>query len=208
MLSLGGYMADSERFSAMVSDPQRRTEFVQSVVPFLNRFGFEGLDLDWNWPGMRQESNHNSVNPDDRDNLSLLIQELSAEMKANQKWLSMVLFAIPDDEIVNYSYDLDELSKYVDYFTILAFDYHAYHHDYHEFTGHLAPLYYVKDENKEGHPGYERNAYSAMEYFVNKPNLRPKLLLGIPAYGRGFVLSKEDKNGLYCPARLGMPVVS
>ena len=40
LLSVGGWAAGSEVFSVMAADPVKRTNFVDSVVPFLNEFGF------------------------------------------------------------------------------------------------------------------------------------------------------------------------
>ena len=38
----------------MVSDPDKRASFVTSVVSLLNEYNFDGLDFDWEFPGMYQ----------------------------------------------------------------------------------------------------------------------------------------------------------
>lgn len=37
----------------MVSDPSQRTKFLNSVIAFIQKFGFDGLDFDWEYPANR-----------------------------------------------------------------------------------------------------------------------------------------------------------
>ena len=51
----------------MVADSERRKRFVSSVVSFCQEHNFDGLDLDWEYPGKRGGSS------DDKENFIKLI---------------------------------------------------------------------------------------------------------------------------------------
>ena len=57
----------------MAADPALRTRFIDSVLEFVERFGFEGVDFDWEYPGFFEGADPEN----DRDNYSALIKELA-----------------------------------------------------------------------------------------------------------------------------------
>ena len=67
-LAIGGWNEGSEKYSKMASNPQARKQFASSALSFIRRHNFDGLDLDWEYPGKRGGTKA------DRDNFILLIQ--------------------------------------------------------------------------------------------------------------------------------------
>ena len=50
-VAIGGWTEGSTKYSAMAKDSAERQKFVDSVVQFLQKYNFDGLDLDWEYPG-------------------------------------------------------------------------------------------------------------------------------------------------------------
>ena len=84
MLSIGGWTGGSEKYSQMAMDPSRRSIFVNSVLQLLLKYGFDGVDFDWEYPGNREGANATV----DRDDFSLLAEELKNALRPYDLLLS------------------------------------------------------------------------------------------------------------------------
>ena len=82
MIAIGGWNEGVKKYSQMASSKQNRMEFIESVVDFLDEHGFDGLDVDWEYPGDTNRGGGWS----DKENYSLLLEELK-EAFAAKNWL-------------------------------------------------------------------------------------------------------------------------
>ena len=53
LLALGGWKIGSDPFIPMMSDKRKRRLFIRNVIRYLRKHGFDGLDMDWEFPGTR-----------------------------------------------------------------------------------------------------------------------------------------------------------
>lgn len=75
-LSVGGWDAGGKVFSVMASSAASRKAFIDSVIKTLEMYGFDGLDIDWEYPVA-----------DDRGNFSILIALLTVALKVAHVFL-------------------------------------------------------------------------------------------------------------------------
>jgi len=73
MISLGGW-SWSENFSDAVLTPSSRKKFAESCAAILKRYYLDGVDIDWEYPGMKGEDN--VFRSEDRQHFTLMFKEL------------------------------------------------------------------------------------------------------------------------------------
>lgn len=61
-MAIGGWNEGSTRFSTMVWSASRRATFIQSTITFVQTYGFDGFDLDWEYPAQRGGAATDKVN--------------------------------------------------------------------------------------------------------------------------------------------------
>ncbi|GMH70881.1 hypothetical protein TL16_g05514 [Triparma laevis f. inornata] len=71
MASLGGWTL-SAGFSTAAATPESRATLVESCLYLVERDGFDGIDLDWEYPG--KAGNTNDFTAADKDNFTLLLK--------------------------------------------------------------------------------------------------------------------------------------
>ena len=144
----------------MAKDPEKRKSFVDSLVPYLQRFGFQGLDLDWEGPAFGEGSDP-AV---DKADFSLLVDEIKTAFEPEGLVLSLALLVLP--EKADAAYDVPYIAERADFLNLMAYDYHGWWSG-HEYTGMESPILSRPEEVNPAHPAYQRTVYSTLEYYIN-----------------------------------------
>jgi len=189
-IALGGWNdSEGDKYSRMVNSPSSRAKFVKEAIKFIEKWGFQGIDLDWEYPKCWQVDC--SLGPDsDKAGFSSLVKELSEQFRPRDWSLSAAVS--PSKTVIDAGYDVPTLSKYLDIINVMTYDYHG-HWD--KKTGHVAPLYQHPDDEY-----YYFNANYTMNYWVDQGADKTKLVMGMPLYGQSFSLTDQSVNGLNSPA--------
>jgi chitinase len=184
LLGVGGWNHGSGSFSSMCNDATARATFIQSSLQFINNIGFDGLDLDWEYPGSREGSS-----PSDKQCFTKLIKELADIYKPNNLLLTAAVSA--DKKKIDAGYQVDQLGKYLDFVNIMAYDLHG---SWEKKVGHVAPLFSRSDEL------FDEKVYNVdwvVQYWLSKGLPKDKLVLGMATYGRTFQLENgKSENRL------------
>jgi len=135
LIAIGGWNEGSAKYSAVVANPTTRANFVKNAVDFVLKHGFDGFDLDWEYPNQR------GGNPADVKNYISLLKELRTEFDKHGLILSAAVAAA--ETSASLSYDIAEMSKYLHFINVMAYDLHG---AWEKTTGHNAPLYAHKGE--------------------------------------------------------------
>jgi len=193
LVSVGGWLW-STNFSDVALTPHSRRVFIQSVMDFLDRYRLDGLDIDWEYPGMPGAGH--PFRPEDKRNFTALLKNLHSEFKRHAKKTHLRLFltfaAGASEEYIAHA-ELGKLQKYVDTVNLMAYDY--YEPTSSRITGHHAPLF-----TNPADPAHI-SADASVQNFEEAGVPASKILLGVPFYGHTWGHVPESNHGLYQPGQ-------
>lgn len=185
LLSIGGWTYSSN-FKNGAGTPQNRANFARSAVKLLLNYGFDGLDIDWEYP----------TNPQEAADWVALLKACREEMDAYARSLSTsherphhfeLTVAAPAGPQNFEKLDLRGMDRYLDFWNLMAYDYAG---SWDSAAGHQANLYPSRS-NPSGTPFSTARALEHYTRFVDAS----KIVVGMPLYGRAF----ENTNGLGRP---------
>ncbi|MBR5486169.1 MAG: glycoside hydrolase family 18 protein, partial [Oscillospiraceae bacterium] len=187
LISIGGW-GFSGNFSDAAATEKNRRIFAQSCVDFIVEHGFDGVDLDWEFPvsgGLSTNKNR----AEDRKNFTLLLEcireKLDEQSKSDGK---KYLLTIAGG--VGYGYlakiEPKRVAEIVDYIFVMGYDMHGTWDAYSDLN---APLYTPSDES----PQYKLSVEESINAYIESGVDAEKLVLGMPFYGYGYMTG----DGLY-----------
>jgi chitinase len=211
-VSLGGWNW-SEHFSDAALTEESRERLVSSCVDLYLRgnlpeadgaggegaaYGiFDGIDLDWEWPGS-DGNPHNTVRPEDRENYTALVREFRDQLDAlgeeTDRHYELTAFMPAGGWRLDAGYELDELMPDFDFVTVQGYDYHG---TWESTTNHQSNL--VVDARD---PQPVISTELVVQAYLDRGVDPGKIVLGVPFYGQGWtgVEPGPDGDGLFQPA--------
>lgn len=199
LLSIGGwaYTHDDNDMEIAAHSQRGRTRFVSDAVDILKNLGFDGIDIDWEYP----------ENEDQAADFVLLLKELRdaldtySRQHANGYHFSITI-ACPSAASNIDILHLQEMDKYLDSWHLMAYDLSG---QWEQFTSHSANLY-KDNRNPENTP---LSVHAAVTGYLSAGIPSEKIVLGMPLYGKSFPgtdgLGSPHQNGGIDPEYTSLP---
>ena len=92
--------------------------FAKSVVQFMRTYGFDGLDLDWEYPGLKERGGKRA----DYDSYVLMTKELRKTFNSAPEPFELTVAIMGNLTKLEMGFNLEGLAKYVDWFSIMVYD--------------------------------------------------------------------------------------
>jgi chitinase len=201
LISVGGWTW-SEHFSDAALTAESRAKFARSCVALMKQYGFDGLDIDWEYP-VTVGINPALGRPEDKENFTLLLAELRAQLDAQGEQDGglhyLLTIAAPAGPGQYRHLQLDQIHPYLDWINVMAYDFHG---GWDTTTNFNAPLYAAADDPNPDDASL--NADAAMQAYLAAGIPADKLVMGVPFYGRGWSGVPDIQDGLFQPAA-GVP---
>lgn len=178
MGSVGGWTW-SNRFSDMAASLATRRAFVESTVAFLRHHDFDGIDLDWEYPGdigVPCPAGDTCQRPEDQRGYVALARELrdaldAAGRESGRRYLATIAAGADDKFVFDAAGSarwLAELAVSLDWINVMTYDYHG---SWSNVSGLNAPFDKVE---------------ATLSRYLEIGIPASKLTLGLPFYGKGW----------------------
>ena len=180
LLSLVG--GGEASFSEGSSTEENRHGIAVSCADTIRSLGFDGIDLDWEYPCCSE--NFISACPEDKRNFTLLCEEIRMELDGAGEEPLLLTIAAGADQYYIQNTQMDQVQKYLDYVFVMTYDLRC---GFHTLTGHHTNLYTATgDLNRT-------SADAAVRLFEKAGVPKNKIVLGAAMYSRMWK-NVEDRN--------------
>ncbi|AQW28394.1 glycosyl hydrolase family 18 protein [Clostridium perfringens] len=203
LISVGGWTG-TRCFYTMIDTDNRINTFADSCVDFIRKYGFDGVDIDFEYPSSTSQSG----NPDDFDlseprrtklneRYNILIKTLreKIDMASKEDGKEYLLTAaVTASPWVLGGISDNTYAKYLDFLSIMSYDYHG---GWNEYVEHLAGIYPNKEDIETVTQIMPTLCMDWAYRYYRGVLPAEKILMGIPYYTRGWENVQGGINGLH-----------
>lgn len=156
-----------------------RKTFANQCVDLIKDYNFDGIDIDWEFPGYASHSGTSQ----DKQNFNLLLDEIRIKLDSlgtqTGKYYGLTA-ALPCGPGHIANMDIPHVANVLDELLLMTYDFHG---SWDPQTGVNAPLYY------QGFGDIDFNVDSCVQNWKNGGAPAAKISIGLAFYGRSFAYS-------------------
>ncbi|MFZ6655143.1 glycoside hydrolase family 18 protein [Undibacterium sp. TJN19] len=210
--SIGGWAYTNDdsptvgRYHTAAATAENRKKLAQSCVHFMREYGFDGLDLDWEYP-----------RAEDAQNFVALLKEMRLQLKQAGKTNQLSIAVAGGAFNMARTYlQLPQIAAQVDYVNLMSYDFNG---AWEKLTNHNAHLFgearehmyenplrklafkptLTQQEMEERFPSpMVLTVDATVQQYLHAGVPASKLVMGLPFYGRAyFQVEAGENHGLY-----------
>ncbi|KAB8349837.1 hypothetical protein FH972_023850 [Carpinus fangiana] len=192
-ISVGGWsMNDPDQptaktFSQLAASSSAQSSFFRSLIQFMETYGFDGVDIDWEYPVAPERSGE----PSDFTNYVSFLRNLRTALGSSGHNYGLTI-TIPSSYWYMQNFDIKAIEPIIDWFNVMTYDLHG---TWDSTDPYIGPYVYAHTNLTE---------IDQTMQLLWRNNIDPsKVTLGMGFYGRSFTLSDPSCSAPGCPFNAG-----
>lgn len=166
----------------MGKNATNRGIFIQSVVKLLKTYHFDGINIDWQYPTVKEE-------------FTALLAELKQAFNDTSLLLTVAVSGKLSLDKISDIYDVVAIAPHVDMLNVICYNFHEQNEVRTGFTspliGTIEDINSIKNAAKKWAKGFDKS----------------KIIIGLPTYANGWELTSINNAGVGAPARGPSPPI-
>ncbi len=162
---------------------------------------FDGIDIDWEWPGSEGNAG-NIIRAQDKHNYTLLLAEFRKQLHAYGKQTGrnylLTAFLPASAAKIDAGFEVPDIFGFLSFGSVQGYDFHG---TWESTTNHQSNLYTSPSDPSS--PRYSDDA--VVNEYLQRGAPSKEIVLGVPFYSRGWTGVAGANDGLYQPAAGAAP---
>lgn len=187
LLSVGGWSAGG--FSEAAATEEGRSAMARSAVCAIDEHGFDGIDLDWEYPCYGEAGI--AASPGDRRNFTLLLrairEALDGKGAADGRHYLLTIAAGADQYYIDGT-EMEQAQRYLDYVQLMTYDMRG---GFQVLTGHHTNLYTATGDL------FRISTDASVKLFERAGVPKDKIVIGAAFYSRMWKNVPDVQAGLH-----------
>lgn len=125
-ISIGGWDFNNAgptatTFSDLAASTANQQKFFVSLISFMSTYDFDGVDIDWEYPGASDRSGR----PEDIANYPTFVKNLKVALQSNGGGRDGLTITVPVSYWYLQNFGIVNLEPWVDWFNVMSYDLHG-----------------------------------------------------------------------------------